>query len=96
MRNMSGRGKAGLEEHLTFVKDLRTKAQNMTDPGQEVKERSPKKFVKEGSNKNTHSLFKKPKRFDDSRVQTSTKCGIQEPGSQAHFAKMASLRHILT
>ena len=28
--------------------------------------------------------------------QTSTMRGIQEPGSQAHLAKMASLRHILT
>ena len=77
MRSLPGRGKTGLDEHLKFVKDIRSKAQNMVEPVEELKEKSPRKgdgrSSEEDQKKASHSVFKKPQRFDECRI-----CGTLE------------------
>ena len=70
LRCMTGRGKEGLEEHITFIKDHRVKAQKMVDPV-EVKERFKKNDLKStdgNKSKSTHNLFKKPRKKEDCRI----------------------------
>ena len=77
MRCLTGRGKLGLQEHITYVKEFRAKAQNMIDPA-DVKEKSARKndsrnIDTDSSTKSSHSMFKSPRRYDNCRV-----CGVLE------------------
>ena len=77
MRSFAGRGKTGLEEHIKYVKDIRSKAQNMVEPVHEVKEKvvrkSDSKAGDDEQRKASHNIFKKPRRFEDCRI-----CGTLE------------------
>ena len=72
MRSFTARGKAGLEEHLEFIKELRSKSQTMVDAVSDPKER-PGRRDDDGTErepkKNTgHNMFKQPKRISNCRI----------------------------
>ena len=72
MRSSSKRGKAGLEEHLEFIKDLRAKAQTMVDSVNISKDRSSRgddeQIEKDPKKSSGHSIFKQPRRVPDCRI----------------------------
>ena len=76
LRGLSGRGKAGLLEHLKFIVKLRADAQTMVDHGggtdakAETKGDTDKKAGKGGGDKAFPGVvnFGKPKKFDECRV----------------------------
>ena len=72
MRSCTMRGRAGLEEHLKQIKDLRAKSQTMVDSVSDSKERPSRRdeeiAEKEPKKNLGHSVFKQPKRVSNCRI----------------------------
>ena len=78
MRALISRGKAGLEEHLKFIKQFRTDSQTMVDTVGDSREKQsgkddttdkqPRKST--GGQGHSHSFFKNPKRLPNCRICT--------------------------
>ena len=72
MRFLQKRGRAGLEEHLDFIKDIRAKAQAMVDTVSDPKDRPNRRedeHVERDPKKGSgHNIFKQPRRVSAESV----------------------------
>ena len=72
MRFLQKRGRAGLEEHLDFIKDICAKAQAMVDTVSDPKDRPNRRddeHVERDPKKGSgHNIFKQPRRVSDCRI----------------------------
>ena len=72
MRSIQKRGRAGLKEHLDFIKDIRAKAQAMVDTVSDSKDRPNRRddeHVERDPKKGYgHNIFKQQRRVSDCRI----------------------------
>ena len=72
MRFLQKRGRAGLEEHLDYIKEIRGKAQAMVDTASDPRDKPSRRddeHVERDSKKGSgHSIFKQPRRVSDCRI----------------------------
>ena len=70
MRAIATRGRAGLEDHLKFIKDIRSKSQMMVDTSgtDRSNKRDDENTEKEPRKSTSHNMFKQPRKVSDCRV----------------------------